>query len=347
MKKYQVVEISGAENHAGTKATADCAVIAQRLGFEQLYLKMATTKDSKLAKVQRQIAYLKEWAAIEKKIEPNSVVLLQEPFHYGQLTREKTLTRIKQKNVRFISVIHDVEELRKFRYNDYYREEFDFMLKTVDIFIVHNEKMKQFFLNKGVAENRLVCLGIFDYLQLKPNEKKPSFAPSITVAGNLDVTKCGYISQLNEIGVKVNLFGPNFSETMKNHENVVYHGSFPSDEIPKHLTEGFGLVWDGSSIHGCQGDSGQYLRYNNPHKLSLYLSSGLPVVIWKEAAEADYVRNHQVGLCINDLSDLQTIFSQMDEVSYDILCGHVSDVKTDLLQGNYFRHALSEALKRV
>lgn len=347
MNKYQIVEISGEGNHAGTKATADCAEIAEQLEFEKLYLKMSTTREGKLAKVHRQISYLKEWTDIERAVQPNSVVLLQEPFHYAQLTREHTLEKIKRRNVKFISVIHDVEELRKFRYTQYYQREFNFMLRMTDVFIVHNDRMKQFFIEKGVPEDKLVCLGIFDYLQPSPNENKPSFARSITIAGNLDVTKCAYISQLNEIGVNVNLYGPNFSENMRNHKNIVYHGSFPADEIPTKLTEGFGLVWDGSSIHGCQGDSGQYLRYNNPHKLSLYLSSGLPVVIWKGAAEADFVRKHGLGICVEDLLELNDIFSKMDKSSYDILCEHVLAVRTDLLHGNFFHKALTEAVKRL
>ncbi|MDD6222256.1 MAG: hypothetical protein PUB14_05465 [Lachnospiraceae bacterium] len=346
MKKYQITEISGSENHAGTKATADCAIIAERLGFEKLFLKMATTKAGSVAKVQRQIAYCSQWQAIYRAIAPDSVVLLQEPFHYPQLTREKTLTALKnKKHVRFVSIIHDVEELRKFRYNDYYRHEFEFMLRTVDRFIVHNERMKHFFMERGVAEDRIVCLGIFDYLQPESDRRMPTFARSVTVAGNLDVTKCGYIRELNQIGVKVNLFGPNFADEMRGQKNVCYHGSFPADVIPSKLTEGFGLVWDGSSIHGCQGDSGQYLRYNNPHKLSLYLSSGLPVIIWSEAAEADFVRRNKVGLCVGDLMELPRILNTISVEDYRKICENTNNIQKKLSSGYYFESALKRVTK--
>ena len=46
----------------------------------------------------------------------------------------------------------------------------------------------------------------------------------------------------------------------------------------------FGLVWDGISVETCAGVYGEYLKVNNPHKTSLYLASGIPVIIWKEAA---------------------------------------------------------------
>ena len=36
------------------------------------------------------------------------------------------------------------------------------------------------------------------------------FERSISIAGNLDIKKSAYISQLGKLGVVVNLYGPNF-----------------------------------------------------------------------------------------------------------------------------------------
>ena len=33
-----------------------------------------------------------------------------------------------------------------------------------------------------------------------------------------------------------------------------------------------------------------YLRINNPHKTSLYLACGIPIITWNKAAIAQYVR---------------------------------------------------------
>ena len=50
MDKYQIVETTEQFNHAGTKATADISVVAEKMGFQKLYLKMRTTKAGYLAK---------------------------------------------------------------------------------------------------------------------------------------------------------------------------------------------------------------------------------------------------------------------------------------------------------
>ena len=244
--------------------------------------------------------------------------------------------------------MHDVEELRKFRYNDYYSHEFEVMMELSDVLIVHNTKMAEFFIEKGLPEEKIVILEIFDYLQSSECETSPEFARQITVAGNLDTKKCAYIGQLQQLkGIDIQLYGPNFDEKMKNYGNIHYGGSLLPDEVPQRLTKGFGLVWDGTSIDGCQGDAGQYLRYNNPHKLSLYLSSGLPVVIWSGAAEADFVKRHNVGIAVESLLELPDQMTQITAESYNIMMENVAKLSYKLKNGYYADHALKEALCKI
>ena len=346
MTRYQIVEITENFNHAGTKATADIAVVAESMGFTRVPVSMDTTVDSSVGKLIRQKGYFRDWNLAYKTIEPNSIVLLQHPFHHKQLTREKILWRLKNiKNVRFISLIHDVEELRAFRYNDYYAHEFQTMLALADVIIVHNHSMKQWFLEQGVEREKLITLEIFDYLYDDTGNKEYHYSRSITVAGNLDTEKCGYIGQLGGLKeIPIDLYGPNFDESLNAFTNISYHGSFPSDEVPYQLDKGFGLVWDGESIEGCLGLSGQYLRYNNPHKLSLYIASGIPVVIWKEAAEAEFVSKNHLGLCVDNLHEMQDQLNQLTEEDYREIRESVKSVKQKLLSGTFARKALEEAL---
>ncbi len=348
MVNYQIVERAGKFNHAGSKATADVAGIADKMGFKSLYVDMDTTDTTKLSKIKRQIGYLRDYKKIKREIPKDAVVLLQHPFHHKQLTRNRTLRYLKKnKNVKFISLVHDVEELRKFRDNNYYRNEFDVMLELADTIIVHNERMKAFFVSKGVKAHKVIVLEIFDYLQ-EGNSEVPKFEKSITIAGNLDTTKCGYVGELSKLkNTKIKLYGSNFDERMKEYTNINYYGSFPPEEIPKKLNGGFGLVWDGSSIDGCVGDSGQYLKYNNPHKLSLYLSSGLPVIIWNDAAEADFVRSNNVGICVNSLKEFDENLSEITEEAYTEMVQNIKEIGEKLRSGYYATTAINKALEVI
>lgn len=349
MKLYQIVEIAGNDNHAGTKATADIAEIAEQMGFMPVRIQMRSTAVSKTAKIQRQIGYLNDWHRAYQCIEKEAIVLLQHPFHYPQLTREKTLRKLKeQRHVKYISLVHDVEKLRGFRYNDYYAREFQTMLELMDVLIVHNASMAAYFIELGIEPERIVKLDIFDYLQKEDKNSVPAFEREITVAGNLDTVKCGYIGQLHQLNpMKVRLFGPNFDKKLASYDNIQYGGNLPSDEIPSRLDRGFGLIWDGSSIDGCQGDAGQYLRYNNPHKLSLCLSSGIPVVIWKGAAEAEFVEKNGLGLTVDSLNELPEIMEKLTEEKYNEFIQNIRPVRERLIQGYYGRTAIQKAIELV
>ncbi|MDG2917699.1 sugar transferase [Bisgaard Taxon 10/6] len=349
MMKYQIVELSLDLNHAGSKATQDIYEIVRSLGYKANIIRTATTADSFMAKIHRQILFFIDWLKVYFTIDSNSVVLIQNPYHHKQLIRNWVLNRLKRtKNVKFISLVHDVEELRKSLYNNYYKNEFDTMLSLANAIIVHNDKMKGFFIQKGYPETKLISLGIFDYLQNPVEKKRVTFERAISIAGNLDIKKSAYIAQLGSLSaIKMHLYGPNFEHSLEVFSNIKYHGSFPATEIPQKLTSGFGLVWDGQSIETCTGDFGEYLQYNNPHKLSLYLSSGMPVVIWDKAAEAEFVSKHNVGLCVSSLTELQDKLNSITEQEFEEMVNNVEKQTAYLTRGKYTEKAISEAEKII
>lgn len=336
-------------NHAGSKAPSDIITIAEKIGFKPIYIKKDSKSKGFINRIKRAIRSYKCWAKSVKNMQTNSVVLIQYPIYQNDVFRNYFLHKIKnKKHIRIISLVHDVEQIRNNNIKEYYDNEFETMLRLSDIIIVHNNNMLQWFKNQGVNEEKLVNIQIFDYLQTTYNAARPKFKQSITIAGNLDVKKATYIEELSKLhNVDINLYGPNYSGYTTKIENIHYHGSFPPNEIPNKLTEGFGLVWDGTSIETCAGLTGQYLKYNNPHKLSLFLSSGLPVVIWSHAAEADFVKKNGVGICVDSLYNLESVLSRIQESDYYELADHAAAIGQNLRAGAYTTRALEEACKKL
>ena len=58
------------------------------------------------------------------------------------------------------------------------------------------------------------------------------------------------------------------------------------------------------------------MRYNNPHKTSLYLSSGIPVITWSQAAIADFIKQHNVGIVIDDLNRIDEVLANVTKDQY-------------------------------
>ena len=97
-------------------------------------------------------------------------------------------------------------------------------------------------------------------------------------------------------------------------------------------------------MDACTGDFGEYLKYNNPHKTSLYIRSELPVIIWEQAALADFVRANGIGLCVSSLAELDAVLSSVTPEQYVAMKQRTAEISRRLSQGYYIQKALSEVV---
>ena len=345
---YQIIELRQRQRHAGSKAREDVAYFAKSEGFEPLYIKCYEIKKETLYQRARKFtASFFSWQRVKKKVKKGSYVLLQNPFYNRQFGRESAILHLKnKKKCRIISVVHDVEVLRGKNWNgENMVHEFEFMKQTSDYVIVHNEKMLNEFKKLGFKEESLISLKIFDYkTDVKINENKGFETLSdIAVAGNLNPKKSPYVYMLENLenAISVNLYGPNFEG--EGSENINYCGSYPPEEVPSKLNAKFGLVWDGDSLDTCSNETGEYLKYNNPHKTSLYIASGLPVIIWNKAAMADFVKEKGIGFVVNSLEEIKEKISAISKEEYSIMINNVLKERENLLSGAYLKSALKKA----
>lgn len=347
IKKKQLVFTSGkANNQAGSKAPKDVSIIAQRENFEKVYVSVGYKNKKGLYKVVFCLRALFDWFFLFFKIQRNSIVLLQCPMSGGGIVRNHILKILKVlKNVQYISLIHDVALLRYEKISKDDLSEFNLMKDISDEIIVHNAKMEQWFIENGFKKSKIIILNIFDYIMPQRN-RTIHFSDKVIIAGNLDISKSRYLCELKSLKSNFILYGPNYDNRIAGN-NICYKGSFPPEELPSHINQGFGLIWDGVSIDTCSGNYGNYLRYNNPHKLSLFISSGIPVFIWKEAAEASFVVNNGLGFSISSLKDIDNILKEIDLSLYNKLLKNVDGFASQLVNGENTKNALNLAVSRL
>lgn len=342
--KYYIKMQIGESKNAGTKAVNDCNQILEQNGIKPFELKIKKQGNKYIKKINN---YL-ELKKIEK-ITPGSLLFVPHPIYLNKKYVDILKNIRKKKNIKLAFLIHDLDSLRKifiesidvFEYMDHT------MYEIADYIIAHNSSMKQYLIEHGVDEEKIYELQIFDYLtECNPDAKQIKYAKTLNIAGNLDTNKCKYIKGLNDLNqsVNVNLYGLNFDKDVLNSESIHYMGAFPADKVPEQLTEGFGLVWDGDSVDGCTGNTGDYLRFNNPHKLSLYLVSGLPVVIWSQAAEAKFVEDNHVGLVVDSIHDFSNAFERLNEEEYKNMVANARKISKQLRSGYYLKQVLKEML---
>lgn len=342
-------------NSAGAKAPDDIAKLCENRGYARFVTPAFPEHKSKLYKKVWLVFNCKSWwVKLEKKLTDGDTVIYQHPS-YGKSVAASMIKRIKsKKDVRFVAVIHDLESLRGgiqgvIKENTSLHQFGDHeLLMCFDRIICHNEHMKEYMIGQGFDESRLVCLEIFDYLTEANREKSYTDEKSIVIAGNLAPGKCGYIYSICEgdynKNLKVYLFGARF-EAERAAKNLDYQGSFKPEELPGVLKGSFGLVWDGTSAQTCAGNTGEYLKYNNPHKTSLYLASGFPVIVWSKSAIADFVLANGVGIAVDSLYELEDRIASVSKQEYETMVENAANIGKRLREGYYFYKAFDEANK--
>lgn len=88
-----------------------------------------------------------------------------------------------------------------------------------------------------------------------------------------------------------------------------------------------------NSVGSCVGKTGEYLKYNNPNKTSLYLYSSMPVIVWDEVAIADFVLQNIVGITVNSLYELETAIQVIFTEEYSAMCQRLYELGKNLRDG--------------
>lgn len=346
--KEEFLKDSGARN-AGNKARNDVEEIVKREGYQPLLLIVEDWYQMGTVKAQRHKA--KALAQAFSQLKSGDQLLIQFPMLHHSFFTTRLVRKIQRRGVQVYFIIHDLEALRyanldtvplKHKIRVHLQE--SSLLKVADGVIAHNPIMKSVLVEKGLPEHKLVSLKIFDYLIPNYQEKDGlSKDQPIIVAGNLAQEKAGYLYQL-PARPAYNLYGVGFDEK-RALANETYFGSFLPDELPAALEGGFGLVWDGDSAQTCSGVFGEYLRYNNSHKASLYLASGFPLVVWKQSALSRFVLENGCGIAVESLHDLKATIDYLSDEDYQDLVEKTKYIGKKIRDGFFLTNALNKLSK--
>ena len=114
--------------------------------------------------------------------------------------------------------------------------------------------------------------------------------------------------------------------------------------MPNIIDEDFGLIWDGDSIDGVTGLMGEYMRYNDPHKLSLYMVAHIPVIVWKKSAIAAFVENNNVGFAVNSLAEIDKRIQEITPAEYEKMHASTVLIANELTAGSRIKKCIEQLL---
>lgn len=330
--------------NAGSKAREDLEEILSSYNFEKkevpLY-RYQQMRHCKLKYLYKKIFSILDFLGFFLTLEKGSILFFHWPLGNVKKYSSLAVHLKKYKKLQLLCAVHDINSLRV--QGHFSLEEAD-QLNLYDILIVHNEKMKKLCKEKGIRKAHIYVLGIFDYCMKNKEVPRHHFSPELAIAGNLSKEKAEYLTRLPEGCLIYHLYGRGY--TGNETEHVCWHGAFSPDILADIIEGSFGLVWDGNNISVCSG-WGEYLRYNNPHKLSLYLASGLPVIIWEEAAMADWIKNRNLGFTVKSLEQLDEKLREITSEDYEKMAANARKTGTALRQGANFRRIMEKITEEL
>ena len=322
---------------AKTKAKVDVMEILEKEGYQSVYF----------PKVNTLMQIIRFWRSLSKIVDKNSHLVLEYPC----MPRKRiwVISTFKfVKGIKLYGVIHDIGDLR---FPEQSQLSDMLFLNRFDGLISHNASMTVWLRKKGYKKP-VVDLNVFDYClkdERNFNESDVSGKLKVLYAGNLSFSKATYIydKKLDKLdSFQLCVYGQHFEKDRINGSRVRYKGIFNPDapDLPEKYH--FGLIWEGESIETCTGQYGQYIRFNNPHKFSLYLSLGLPVIVWKEAAIASFVTDNNIGFTISSFDELEKIGESVSDKEYKEYLSNIHQLSNKVRKGFFLGTAINQLVKQ-
>lgn len=327
-------------NDAGFKARVDIInILTHEFGYKYIPIK----KSRKIVDIMCSFKNI-----LEMKINKNSIILIQYPINRKALSF--IFTRIKLNKSKAICMIHDIESLRNCQSDKKIKKEIE-VLNKFEYIISHNSCMTKWIKDNGV-KSKVYDLNLFDYVAKgrevnhshNINEKyKVSYA-----TGLLGDEKSSFLYKLNNnqlSNFELLLYGQiksKLNELVLTLKNVRYMQSISPEIITEKLEGDFGLIWDGDSIDRCNGNYGYYLKYNNPHKLSMYIAAGKPVISWKKAAISNFIESNNIGFCVDSINEINDKLNSISLADYNNMCIHVKKFAEKIRKGECIKNIINQ-----
>lgn len=337
MKYYVEIDLTGQKKQldytALTKARADVITTLDSCGWKELLISGMPLLGRKMSKA---IAVVKAFF-LSITLKRSDTLLFQYPDYSA--VDIYIIRFFKRRGIKVVTLIHDLDHFRSdWRTWDAEKA----ILNQSDYIYVHTPSMLDYMVKGGMDEKKLVPIYLFDYYskdEINPIDEREMY--TIAYAGNLVKSTFikGLASLFCESTCKINLYGNCPDESVCS-ESVRYCGRFSPEHTGK-IHAGWGLVWDGDNVDTCSGRYGDYLRYNSSHKMSLYLSCGIPLIVWTESSLSKWITDRGLGIAVKSIDDIPETISSIGSESYHRMLSACSDLGLRLRVGYMLKTALS------
>ena len=340
---------------SGSKGHADFFDVLNNMGLNCIRIPTLRHSDriTITERITLEMQLRKAWRHSLKDIGAGDRLILHSPPSEKFIGLTAVMREVKERGCKICAVVFDTEQFYMPQYKRAAmlkhildRKLENSLFSIADVVVAHTEVMKNMLTNRGIDKTKIICAGAWDHLMdegfdIENTHCRIRQDMPIVFCGNLEKNKSGFLYSQN-INARIDLYGPGY--TGSESDTVAYKGVFRSEELVDRIEGSYGLVWDGPSCESCTGTYGEYLLYNIPHKVSFYLASGLPIIIWDKAAMADLILSEGCGLTVRNLSEIKQKTDSVDLYEYQKMREAAMRVGDAMRTGNYIKSFMEKAL---
>ena len=147
---------------------------------------------------------------------------------------------------------------------------------------------------------------------------------------------------LEKLDIKAKMYNLEIFDYLCDKKEDFERRKFPPNELPDKIDGDLGLIWDGNFDESDENIKFKnYTKYNNPHKLSCYTASGIPVIVWRKAAIADFVKKYNIGYTISNIYDI----NNLNLADYKEKVNNIKNLQRKVRSGFFTINAMEKVLK--
>ncbi len=325
------------EAPADGKVRGDVEQIACDMCYAVLPMKAEENGRRLPQRFRTQMQVLGDWLRALRWLRKGDLLVMQYPClpaYHHRLARF-ALRMLRCKGVTTAAMVHDLPSLQ--RLDDMHARACDqLLLPRFDALIVPSERMEIYLRAQGLTMP-MHGMDCFDYVIDGPLPVRRK-SRKLCLVGDLSAERSGYLKGIGKIPMEWQLYGTGWSG--KTSSRLVYHGAIDANTAPDEMEGAYGIVWDGSETDRVNGAAGVYQLLGKSRSLSAYLAAGMPIIIWRHAAAAPFVRQHGVGLLVDSLREIPDQVRLLTEADYDHLAENARITGMQLRKGENTRQAL-------
>ena len=278
--------------------------IASQLGFREVGIYFYNIASDSPSEMNKRLD------GIMASISIGDILVFQSPTWNGFEFDRVLFDKLKDMQVKIICFIHDVVPLM-FDSNYYLMNEYMYMYILVQ--------------------------GMWDH----PHDLSlytPAFKKELFFAGSLerfpDLQNWSQDTPLRVFSNK--------GEASSNARNISIEGWKKDEELLLELSKGgFGLVW---GTHQNDGESNQYYTLNISHKVSTYLTAGIPVIVPSSLSTAKFIVDQGLGFVADSLEEAHEIVDKINLQEYQEMINRIKTFSYLLKEGYFTKKLLVDAI---